>query len=84
MTRIPPANTPWKPPVWLLGLDIIAMVLLGLGLWMWVDPEGPLARSLPESARLAMLVVGGGLFAVCWALLVGSILDHQRRRRGSG
>ncbi|MFD0725553.1 hypothetical protein [Lysobacter brunescens] len=81
MTPTPPANAPWKPPVWLIGLDVIAMVLLGLGLWMRFDPEGPLARSLPESARLAVLVVGGGLFAVCWALLMGSVLDHHRRRR---
>ena len=77
-----PPNTAWKPPVWLLGLDVVGMLLLGLGLWMRFDPEGPLARSLPESGRLAVLVVGAGLFAVCWALLVGSLLDHQRRRRG--
>lgn len=84
MTRLAPPNTPWKPPVWLIGLDVIAMALLGLGLWMRFDPEGPLARSLPESARLAVLVVGGGLFAACWALLVGSVLDHQRRRGRRG
>lgn len=84
MPPTPPANTAWKPPVWLIGLDVIAMVLLGLGLWMHFDPAGPLARSLPESARLAVLVVGGGLFAVCWALLMGSVLDHQRRRRRAG
>lgn len=76
-----PANAPWKPPVWLIGLDTIAVALLGLGLWMRFDPEGPLARSLPESGRLAVLVVGGGLFTVCCALLAGSVLDHQRRQR---
>jgi hypothetical protein len=84
MTGITPPNAPWKPPVWLIGLDVIAMVLLGLGLWMRFDPESPLARSLPETARLAVLVVGGGLFAVCWALLTGSVLDHTRRRRRAG
>jgi len=84
MTPPPPANAAWKPPVWLIGLDTVSVILLGLGLWMRFDPEGPLARSLPEPARLAILVIGGGLFAVCCALLAGSVLDHQRRQRRRG
>ena len=84
MTAIPPRNVPWKPPVWLIGLDSIAVVLLGLGLWMHFVPDSGPARSLSESARLAMLVVGGSLFAVCWVLLMVSALDHARRRRRSG
>ena len=84
MTPTPPANAPWKPPVWLIGLDVIAMVLLGLGLWMHFVPDSGPARSLSESARLAVLVVGGGLFAVCWVLLMVSALDHARRRRRGG
>jgi hypothetical protein len=84
MTRTTAPTSPWKPPVWLIGLDSIAVFLLGLGLWMHFVPDSGPARSLSESARLAVLVVGGGLFAVCWVLLMVSALDHARRRRRGG
>ena len=71
-------RTPWKPPVWLLALDAIGLLMLGLGLTMQFAPDSAVAHSMPASFRLPLLTVGGGLFAFCWAALAMSILDHHR------
>lgn len=75
-------KTFWKPPLWLVALDAAGALLLGLGLWMRMDPDSGLARGLSEPARLGVLVVGGALFAICWGLLAVSVLAHARSRVG--
>jgi hypothetical protein len=69
---------PWKPPMWLFALDVIGLLLLGLGLAMQFAPETALSQALPAALRLPLLAVGGVLFALCWAGLAMSLLDHRR------
>ena len=71
-------KTPWKPPMWLFALDAVGLLLLVLGLMMQFAPDSGLAQALPPSFRLPLLVAGGGLFALCWAGLAMSLLEHRR------
>ena len=72
------SKTPWGPPLWLVALDAIGLLLLGLGLSMQFMPDSAVARSLPASFRLPALAIGGVLFACCWAGLTMSLLAHRR------
>lgn len=75
----PSRKTPWKPPVGLLAMDLLGVALLALGLAMQFAPESPLARALPPTLRLPLLIVGGAAAAMGWAGLVASLLAHRRR-----
>ncbi|QSX79880.1 hypothetical protein [Agrilutibacter solisilvae] len=68
MTRI---RTGWKPPLWLLAVDAVGIVLLGLGLFMQYNPQAPLAQGALAVLRLPLLVAGGaacllGALAAAW------------------
>ena len=80
MTRksVPLKAAPWTPPLWLLALDAIGLLLLGLGLLMQLAPHSALAQALPAGVRLPLLGVGGGLFVLCWVGLAMSMLEHRR------
>jgi hypothetical protein len=76
---VPPAKTPWKPPFWLIGLDMAAVALLFLGLSMRYAPGGSLTRSLPPTMELPFLIVGGALLALGSVVAVRMVLGHRRR-----
>ncbi len=70
----------WKPPIWLLVLDVASLLVLTLGLLMQFSPESAVAQALPPAAKLPLLVIGGAAFALCWFALMRSVLSAQRRR----
>lgn len=74
-----PAKTAWKPPIGLLALDVLGVALLAVGLVMQFAPDAALAQALPPTARLPLLIIGGGMAAVGWAGMVISLLAHRRR-----
>lgn len=69
----------WKPPVAFLAMDIAGVALLAFGLILQFEPEASRALSLPASARVPLLVVGGAMMAVGWIGLVRSLLAYRRR-----
>ena len=68
----------WKPPVWLLAIDALSIVLLGLGLSLQYAPDGPVAQTLTPAWRLPLLVAGGVGMSLGGMLAVRSILAHRR------
>jgi hypothetical protein len=69
---------PWKLPIGLLVLDLAGIALLALGLVMQFEPGSALARALPPTLRLPLLIIGGAVTAIAWLGLVRSILAHRR------
>jgi hypothetical protein len=82
MSPMPPVRpaTPWKPPLWLLALDLVGMLLLAGGLILQFAPDSGLAAALPPTLRLPLLAIGGTCFMVGWVGLLLSILEHRRQR----
>jgi hypothetical protein len=68
----------WKPLIWLLLLDGFSVLLLILGLFMQFSPDSGVAQALPPAAKLPLLVIGGGIFAVCWFALTRSVIAAHR------
>ncbi|MFZ2752862.1 MAG: hypothetical protein WAZ48_05390 [Lysobacteraceae bacterium] len=71
-------KNPWKPPMWLLALDIGGFLLLGLGLAMHYLPGTAVSQALPATLRLPLLIIGGGMFAAGWGGMLLSLLVHRR------
>lgn len=71
-------KTPWKPPLWLLALDIGGFLLLGLGLVLHYVPGTALSQALPGTLRLPLLIIGGCMFAAGWSGMLFSLLAHRR------
>jgi hypothetical protein len=69
----------WKPPIGLLELDILASLMLAVGLLLQFAPESPIARVLPAEARLPLLVVGGALLALSAFAIIRSAIGARRR-----
>ncbi len=69
---------PWKPPLWLLALDIGGFLLLGLGLVMYYLPQAAVSQALPATLRLPLLIIGGCMFAAGWGGMLLSLLTHRR------
>ncbi len=69
---------PWKPPIWLLALDIGGFLLLGLGLVLHYVPGTALSQALPDTLRLPLLIIGGCMFAAGWGGMLLSLLTHRR------
>jgi hypothetical protein len=78
LKNAPPKSARWKPPLWLLALDTIGLLMLGLGLLMQLAPDSALAQSLPAGVRLPLLGIGGGFFVLGWVGLAMSMLEHRR------
>lgn len=74
----PGAAAPWKPPFWLLAVDMVGIGVLMLGLVMHYAPETPVAQMLPPTARLPLLVIGGLILGFCSIASVMSVLAHRR------
>jgi len=70
------AKTPWKPPFWLIAVDLLAAMMLFLGFAL---RSGPLA-GLPQTAALPLMVVGGALLGLCAVVAVRLVLAQRRDR----
>jgi hypothetical protein len=57
--------------MWLLALDMVGFLLLGLGVAMHFLPEAALSQALPATLRLPLLIIGGGMVAAGWTGMDG-------------
>ncbi len=73
------ALAPWKPPFWLLALDIAGVVLLGLGLHVHYAPGSTTVARALESLALPLTVLGGLMVAAGSVLALLQVLAHRRR-----
>ncbi len=73
------APTPWKPPLWAMALDILGILVLGLGLLMQYSPASAVAQALPADLRVPLLALGGVMLLLGWAGLAMSVIAHHRR-----
>jgi hypothetical protein len=74
-----PARPPWKPPPWLLALDVVGVLLLAGGLVLQFAPESGIAMALPAALRVPLLALGATVFLAAWVGLLVSLLEHRRR-----
>lgn len=63
--------------MWLLALDMVGFLLLGLGLAMHYLPEAALSQALPATLRLPLLIIGGGMVVAGWTGILLSLLVHR-------
>ncbi|MCL1634343.1 hypothetical protein M2650_06805 [Luteimonas sp. SX5] len=71
-------TTPWRPPFWLIFLDLIGMVSLALGLNLHYAPQAPLIPGLPAAIKVPLLVFGGAIIAMGSIIAVRLVLAHRR------
>lgn len=69
---------PWIPPYWLVGVDPVALILLGLGLHMQYSAGSALSEALPPVLKLPLLIFGGVLFLVGAVIAARLVLIHQK------
>lgn len=72
------ASTPWKPPLWALALDLLGVLVLGLGLLMQFSPASAIAQALPATLRVPLLALGGVMLLLGWAGLTMSLIASRR------
>jgi hypothetical protein len=68
------------PPPWWIGLDVLAVLLLAIGLLGLFEPGNPLVAWLPKGGGLALTVMGGMLMAVALLLLVRLLAERAKNR----
>ncbi len=69
---------PWRPPFWLILLDLAGMAGLALGLNLQYAPEAPLIPGLPAAIKMPLLVIGGVLLLLGSGIAVRSAIAHRR------
>ena len=72
--------TPWRPPFWLILLDLAGMACLALGLNLHYAPEAPLIPGLPAAIKLPLLAIGVLVLVFAAAVAVRSILAYRNSR----
>jgi len=71
---------PWRPPFWLLFLDLAGIACVALGLNLHYAPDAPLIPGLPAAMKLPLLAIGAAVLIAAAVAAVRSILAHRHSR----
>ena len=77
---MPPARTPWKPPLWLLAVDFVGVIALGIGLFIHYNPHSALAAGPVGALKWPLLAAAVPLLLLGW---IGALRLALARRRGA-
>ncbi|MCY7313723.1 MAG: hypothetical protein LH491_08900 [Pseudoxanthomonas sp.] len=69
--------TPWKPPLWLLSLDLLGVLFLAAGLLLHFAPDTGLAAVFPPLLKLPLIVLGGVMLLAGVVLLLKTVVGHR-------
>ena len=73
-----PARTRWKPPLWLLAVDVVGLVALGIGLFIHYNPHTALASGPAAALKWPLIVAAVPLLLLGWVSALRLALAHRR------